>query len=184
MCTTNRPVASRTLLGPLKTLTFWIGALDLDANAGGVGEDVELLDPDDGATHPPVVEAQPGDALGQGLDQVDVARIASTPDLVDQGLVADNAGQAIVVDSGIVDQRQIDINSNALSAVALVAVDADQHVDDEVADEHSTRERNRIGLSQRLDHGTFRHVVRFLVVVSECGYSSVGVGPGCAQPRC
>ena len=43
MCTTNRPVASRTLLGPLITLTFWIGALDLDANAGGVGEDVELL---------------------------------------------------------------------------------------------------------------------------------------------
>ena len=51
MCTTNRPVASRTSLGPLKTLTFWIGSLDLDADAGGVGEDVELLDPDDGAAH-------------------------------------------------------------------------------------------------------------------------------------
>ncbi len=61
MCTTNRPVASRTLLGPLKTLTFWIGALDLDADAGGVGEDVELLDPDDGASHSAIVEAQPGD---------------------------------------------------------------------------------------------------------------------------
>ncbi len=61
MCTTNRPVASRTSLGPLKTLTFWIGSLDLDADARGVGEDVELLDPDDGAAHSAIVEAQPGD---------------------------------------------------------------------------------------------------------------------------
>ncbi len=44
-------MASRTSLGPLKTLTFWIGSLDLDADTGGVGEKVELLDQDDGAAH-------------------------------------------------------------------------------------------------------------------------------------
>ena len=184
MCTTNRPAPSRISLGPLKMLTFWVGALNLDADAGGIGEDVELLDPNHGTTYPAIVEAQPGDTLGQGLDQVDVPRITDAPDLVDQGFVTDDAGQAIVVNAGIADQGQIDVDANALSAVAFVAVDADQHVDDEVADEHSTRERNYLGLPQGLDYRAFGHAVRYLVVVRGRGYSVVGVAPGCAQPRC
>ena len=186
MCTTNRDGASRTPLQPLKTLTFWIGPLDLHADARGVGEDVELLDPNDGATYPTVDETQPGNALGQGLDQIDVTRIAQKPDLVDQGLVADDAGQPVVVDAGIVADREIDIDADPLLAVALVPMDADQHIGDQIANEHPAGSRRGIGPAQRVDHGTVRHDDRpfVLELVSRRRYSSDGAAPGCAHPRC
>src|SRR3546814_9969577 len=74
------------------------GAGDLDTDARRVGEDVELLDAHDGDLDSRIGQAQGGDLMGQGLDQLDMALRGQLAHAIYDPLVAHDGG--VIVESG------------------------------------------------------------------------------------
>ena len=70
-------------------------SLDFDADAGGVGEDVELLDSHLGPAHPIIIEANIGDRFGQGLDQIDMAGADDPAHAVHQRFVTHHIAEPV-----------------------------------------------------------------------------------------
>ncbi len=99
------------------------------------GRDLRPGVPHLGAEDPVVLQAVRGDPLRQGLDQVDVALAQQAPDLLHHLGIADHI-VVLVVDGGMLDAGQLQVDADALLVVLFVAVDPDPAGQDEVAHEH------------------------------------------------
>ncbi len=98
---------------------------------GGQGQ--RLFDPHPGAGHAAVGEAGLGQALGEGLDQVDMALGGDVLGGLQDGLVIDCIAQFLAVAGGDV---ELDVDDQGLLAAVLVVIDPDPGVDLQAAHEH------------------------------------------------
>src|SRR5882672_4421427 len=86
----------REQLGDRRMVLVMAAALDLDADAGGVGLDGKLLDADAGVDDARMLEADGGDILGQSLDQIDVALGDMSLDGGGDAIVGQHVGEIVV----------------------------------------------------------------------------------------
>ena len=97
------------------------------------GEGRGLFDPHAGAGHAGLLETGLGQALGEGLDQVDMAGVGDGAGELADGLVIDGVANALAVAGGDV---ELDIDDQRLAGAVLVVIDADTRLDLQAAHEH------------------------------------------------
>jgi hypothetical protein len=119
--------------------------LDLNADAPGVVENIQLFHTHTGRAALRVLEANICDPLGQGFGQVDVPVGRDRAHLFHDVLVTNDILKAIMVIVGPFPDAEIQIDSNALNAAFFMLMDADVAAEDEVADKHMTKSGGGIG---------------------------------------
>jgi hypothetical protein len=112
-------------------------ALDLDADAAGVAEHIELFDADPCRPDPPVDETKGGDLLGQGFDKTNMPAADEFPHAVGDALVTDDVRQ-VVVQGPFVAHREIKVDANALGRSVLVSMNTDAATEHQIANEDMT----------------------------------------------
>src|SRR5579859_7097514 len=110
------------------------GAFEDRADAFGIREDVELLDPDPHPLDLRVGEAGGADALGEALAQFEMARARDLADRRHDLFVIDDAPPLLAGKGGRRDK--IDGDPHALLLLALAPADADRGEQHEAADRH------------------------------------------------
>src|SRR5262249_45567654 len=141
-----------------------LAAHDLDSDCARLL--VELLDHDPYGLRARMSEAEHGDLLGQGLDEINVAARDDRLDAFDDGVIVERLADVVVER---VDRRdQIDIygEAHALGHALLVGVDADLDVEHEVVHEDAVHDLGPAGraLRRRLASSLFRHLGRSITV--------------------
>ena len=133
----------------------------LYAHARRIREDVEFLYPHSYRLHAGFGEAQTGQTFRQRLYQIDVPRHGEMPDLHDQIFVAQHIRQPVIDRLRRFKDRQIQIDPHPLRTVPLVAVYADQTVENQVVDKDLPCRSGRCG--RRMGwNWIYRHLVRSL----------------------
>src|SRR5215469_4967028 len=111
-------------------------AFERDADAFGLGIDVELLDHDAHRGDPPVGEAERCDTVGEGLDEIDVSRFSDRLDAGDDGLIVDGLGEVVTARDRLID-KELGIDAHPPAQPFLARIDADAARHDEIADENA-----------------------------------------------
>lgn len=139
----DRESFAQALLGKLVQEIVWrpsppsrVGALDLDADTGAVGEGFKLLDANADHAHTGVGETAAGDALGQGLDEVDVAARDDIAHRLHECLVGNHVLETVGARAQRLGHDEVEVDPDRLGALVLMLVNADQGLNDHVTHRH------------------------------------------------
>ena len=161
------------------------GADDLDAE--GAGDAVELLDADEGADGARIGEAAGGDALGEGLEQVDALGGELGLDRLGDRVVGDDLVDVVVLGGAVMADLEHDVEADALGDAALGAEGADLDAAGIVADRDAVERRADVGrrgarVRQLEGDGGLVHVLKAPAGPRD-GDSAGGVGVQGKVPR-
>src|SRR5690606_33156149 len=152
---------------------------DLNPDTGRVRHRLELLDPDAGAPDAPVLQEHVGDAFGERLHQMDMARLDEGADLAHHLVVAHHRAEVAVHDREGFVHRQVHIDADLLLAALFLVIDADGRGQRQVTHEDMTDRTPGVGDLQGLHvadvHGLLRSLRR--------AHSSTSAS-GVCQARC
>src|SRR5262245_11540358 len=142
MCTcllgANWAIASR-FSEPAAAVRSAASPFDLDANGAAHGERVGLLDPYPDAFDACICQAVAGDALGQGLEQIDVLVLHQQGDALEQCAVVEHVLEPVRNAIIAVAHGQIRRQQDALLVALFVLEDADAGDDFEIIDEYAAQ---------------------------------------------
>ncbi|VUX46291.1 hypothetical protein DF3PA_20191 [Candidatus Defluviicoccus seviourii] len=131
-------------------------ALNFDADADRILQDIELLDPDPCRADTAVLQAHACDLLGERLDEIDVAAANDGTHGGADFLVTDDIRE-LIAELPVVAHGKIEVDAHPLRGAVLVPMDADPARQHEIANEHVADRVARIGNAQRLaERGTRR----------------------------
>jgi Cys-tRNA(Pro) deacylase len=110
-------------------------AFDGHADELRVGEDADLGDAHFHPRRAEIVDEQPRDALGEGLDEAEMAAARERLDPQRHLLVVDGVGHLVALEHRGAGDADLQIDGHRLRHVALARVDADERLDAQVADD-------------------------------------------------
>lgn len=156
-------------------------ALDFNPDTGGVGDDLELLDPYTDSTDPSIGQGERGDTLGQGLHEAQMALGDDGPDAVHHLFVINHIFQKIADGGCVLGHGEVDVDADRLGAVFLMAVDPYMGIQQQISHEDVPDGIGGRGDAERLGDGIAGHASllawrrsRFKIGRTEGGMKSSG----------
>ena len=112
---------------------------DLYAHARRIGKDIQLFYPHFHGLYAGFAKAEIGEAFCKRLDKIHVSGRCEFPDLHDQVLVAQDVRKPVLDGVRRLQNRQIQVDPNALGSISFVPVHANQTVQHKVVDKDAPR---------------------------------------------